>query len=117
MAGRNLSRGFLQAFGPPLKRKLYAHRDDGVAAAVDLCGLLANPSLKSLPRNSDRPTDPDGRQLTSRQHCEHLRPPETKEFPHFGGPKQQWFQSQPNLPHAERLPASLRCRRCRTFFG
>jgi hypothetical protein len=53
MAGRNLSRAFLKAFRSPLKTKPDVHRDNGVVALYDLCGLLSNPSLKSLPRDSN----------------------------------------------------------------
>jgi hypothetical protein len=82
------------------------HRDDGVAALFDLFGLLSNPTLKSFTRDPNGPTDPNGWQLASRHHAEHLRPPEAEQFSDFGGSKQQWFQSQPNLPHAEHLWAS-----------
>jgi hypothetical protein len=78
MAGRNLSRGFFKAFGPLLTRKPYVHRDDGVAAFFDLCGLLSNPMLKSFTRNPNRPADPNGWQKAGCHHGEHLRPPEAK---------------------------------------
>jgi hypothetical protein len=62
--------------------------------------------LQSRPGDSNRPADPDGWQLASRHHCEHLRPPDAKQFSDFGSSKQQWFQSQPDLLYLEHLWAS-----------